>query len=128
MRNLPQCISPLVNAGINLTDALQLRKISITLHTWHEHECNGTIQRDGANGDGKPFWYSDITHKRIGRTADRERGALKRLDKIMSNYPDLTAYVQGDPRGASLYILRAKDVPEGGDIAAYYSRGLAVYR
>jgi hypothetical protein len=42
--------------------------------------------------------------------------------------PDkLTAYIQGDPRGAALYILRPGDVPEGESADAYYSRGICVY-
>ena len=46
----------------------------------------------------------------------------------MARYPALSAYVQGDPRGAAVYILRPGDVPAGADPDAYYSRGLAVYR
>lgn len=42
--------------------------------------------------------------------------------------PHLSAYVQGDPRGAALYILRPGDVPEGENAESYYSRGVAVYR
>jgi hypothetical protein len=45
----------------------------------------------------------------------------------MERYPDLTAYVQTDPRGAALYVLRPGDVPDGADVSAYYSRGIAVY-
>lgn len=37
------------------------------------------------------------------------------------------AYVQTDPRGASLYILRPGDVPEGKDANAYYTRGICIY-
>jgi len=46
----------------------------------------------------------------------------------MDNYPALSAYVQGDPRGSSLYILRAGDVPDGCNAYSYYSRGLPVYK
>ena len=47
---------------------------------------------------------------RYTRIPDRERGALKRLAKIMApRYPQLKSYVQGDPRGASLYIMREGD-------------------
>jgi hypothetical protein len=45
----------------------------------------------------------------------------------MKRYPSLSVYVQGDPRGASLYVLRPGDVPEGERADAYYSRGVAVY-
>ncbi len=99
----------------------------MTLHRWAEHECNGAIQRDGDQGDGDPFWYSTETGRRICRVPDRERGALRRLAAIMGQYPTLGSYVQGDPRGCALYILRPGDVPEGADAGSYYSRGIAVY-
>ena len=53
---------------------------------------------------------------------------LVRLAKIMKRYPTLTAYHQGDPRGASLYILRPGDIPEGADPDSHYNRGVAVYK
>lgn len=59
---------------------------------------------------------------------DRESGARRRLAKIMARYPSLSAYIQGDPRGAALCILRPGDVPEGKDADAYYSHGIAVYK
>ena len=59
---------------------------------------------------------------------DRERGALKRLAKIMARYPSLSYYIQTDPRGASLYILRLGDVPKDHLVDACYSNGIAVYR
>lgn len=37
------------------------------------------------------------------------------------------AYVQTDPRGCALYILRPGDVPAGAETDSYYSRGIAVY-
>ena len=57
-----------------------------------------------------------------------ETGALKRLDAIMARYPHLKAYVQGDPRGAALYIWTPRNAAVyGDDIDANYSRGIAVY-
>ncbi len=114
-------------AGIAYDDAEALRRISMTLKRWFEHECNGAIQRDGERGDGAPFWHSTFDGRKLYRAPDRERGALRRLDKIMARYPDLKPYVQGDPRGCALYILRPGDVPEGKDADAYYSRGVPVY-
>jgi hypothetical protein len=58
--------------------------------------------------------------------ADRETGARKRLKAIMAQYPTLTAYVQGDPRGCSLYILTADNLASGHDINSIYTRGVAV--
>ena len=124
------CIGTLQRAGIAYEDATALRRISMTLHRWFERECNGEIQRDGEYGEGKPrhFWEdSRGVYRKGGIVPDREAGAMKRLKAIMARYPALSYYVQGDPRGCSLYILRAGDVPEGQDPGAYYSRGLAVY-
>jgi hypothetical protein len=126
-------LDTLTRAGITLDDAMALRRISMTLHRWHELECgddSGCIER-GDNGEGKPFMvrWNAYTGKRMQwAIADRETGALRRLGVIMARYPSLMAYVQGDPRGAALYILRPDDVPEGKDVDAYYSRGLAVYK
>lgn len=124
----PECIAPLIRAGISEVDALVLRRLSMTLHRWHELECgtdHGCVERDETTG--KTYWLSSITGRRLP-FPDRETGARKRLGKIMARYPTLTAYVQGDPRGAALYILRPGDVPEGADVDAYYNRGLAVYK
>lgn len=52
-------------------------------------------------------------------------------DIVRQNLPAesaaLSAYIQGDPRGAALYIIRPGDVPEGEEVGAYYSRGICVY-
>lgn len=118
-------LDTLHRTGINYGDALALRRISMTLHRWHEAECNGDIQREETTD--KPCLVSPLSGRRW-RIPDRETGALKRLARIMKNYPTLSYYVQTDPRGAALYILRPGDVPEGADADAYYSRGIAVYK
>ena len=117
----------LQSLGVAQPDAEALRRISMTLHRWHEYECgidNGCIERDETTN--KPFWRSSFTGRRHPMQ-DRETGALKRLHAIMARYPNLKPYVQGDPRGAALYILRPNDVPAGADVNAYYSRGICVY-
>lgn len=114
--------------GISSNDAWTLRRISMTLHRWHEMECgtdNGCIERDDATN--KPYWVSSYNGHR-SPMPDRERGAIKRLDAIMKNYPTLQSYIQTDPRGASLYILKPGDVPPGHDVSAYYNNGVAVYK
>lgn len=128
MRRWPECIEPLKRAGITERDALALRRVAMQLHRWHELECgieSGGVERDEKTG--KCTWYNSRTGKR-SPCADRETGALKRLAKIMASYPALQFYVQDDPRGAPLYILRTKDIPTGAPMDAYYSRGLAVYK
>lgn len=121
------CLSRLESLGISTDDAWSLRRVAMTLHRWHELECGidgGCVERDEKTG--KVYWHNSYTGRRT-QFRDRETGALKRLGKIMARYPFLTPYVQGDPRGAALYILRPGDVPEGKDADGYYSRGIAVY-
>lgn len=120
-------LDQVTRCGIAFNDAQALRRISMTLKRWFEHECNGAIQRDGDQGDGAPYWHSSFDGRKLCRAPDRERGALKRLQAIMQNYPDLKPYVQGDPRGCALYIIRPGDVPDGKEPDAYYSRGIPVY-
>lgn len=126
-------IQELQRAGVSYDDACALRRISMQLHRWFEMECgdsNGAaIERDETTGKPYLTWDSGTSGKRHkSPIADRERGAEKRLAKIMARYPTLSAYIQGDCRGASLYILRPGDVPEGRQAESYYSRGIAVYK
>lgn len=119
-------IAALERIGISYQDAAALRRISMTLHRWHELECgsdNGCIERDETTG--KTYWLNAMSGRR-SPTPDRETGALKRLAEIMARYPTLGFYVQGDPRGAALYILRPGDVPAGESADVYYSRGIVV--
>lgn len=145
MSKYPECIPALVRAGISEADAFALRRVSMTLDRWHELECGDSnnhaswcITRGRKEGgefihdeNGKPFeerlWHSSNKAAYM-RIADREAGALKRLKIIMVKYPMLGYYIQGDPRGAALYILRPGDVPKGESVDSYYSRGLAVYK
>lgn len=125
---IPECVPALMLAGIAETDAYALRRIAMQLHRWHELECGteyGAVERDETTG--KTVWYNAMTGKRWP-CADKETGAKKRLAKIMQDCPSLGFYVQGDPRGAALYILRPGDVPAGANVDSYYSRGLAIYK
>ena len=48
-------IAALLRAGIGFGDAVQLRRISMQLHRWHEKECgidNGAVERDS---DGRTW-------------------------------------------------------------------------
>jgi hypothetical protein len=49
----PECIAPLIRAGISYDDAYALRRISMTLNRWFELECGtdaGAIERDETTG------------------------------------------------------------------------------
>lgn len=125
----------LESLGFTAEEAAQLRRISMTLQRWHELECGtdaGCIERDEKTN--KAYWLSESGKR--WPYADRETGALKRLAAIIKarnirqpkmEDPLMNYYIQGDPRGAALYILRPGDVPEGKDASAYYSRGICVY-
>lgn len=132
----------LLSLGFTAEEAASLRRISMTLHRWHELECGtdgGCIERDEKSD--KPYWLNSHSMRRTP-VADREKGALKRLNAIVAKRNNtqnaigatfqhpagrLSYYVQTDPRGAALYIIRPGDVPAGEDVSAYYSRGICVY-
>lgn len=140
-----ECIERLTSSGIAYADAVALRRIAMTLHRWHELECGdgndyaswcivrgkkvaGVFEYDD---DGFPYEERHAhtqNHPSYCRVPDRERGALKRLARIMAKYPAMSSYVQGDPRGASLYVLRPSDVPSGAKVDSCYSNGIAVYK
>lgn len=138
--------------GFNEEESAALRRISNTLQRWYELECgsdSGCIERDDATG--KPYWIS-YTRRYLGANdprmrspvEDREAGALRRLSKIMrdvndrrfvgdaastldSHCDDLTTYIQSDPRGAALYIIRPGDIPAGCSVESCYTRGICVF-
>jgi hypothetical protein len=146
---LTRLMDTLRSLGFTTEEAEALRRISMTLHRWHELECGDSntygswaIERED-NGDGPPYMVRH--HYRHGqgkdtvtrtRIADKERGAKKRLAAILQRvnveprpnkvFP-LEAYIQTDPRGAALYIIRPGDVPAGENVDAYYNRGICVY-
>jgi len=99
-----------------ITDvARTLRRAQLTLHRWSEEMCNGTIQREGPDGDGKPFrvWQTPWTvnrttgkmyaEERRTPVPDREAGALRRVAKVCQE-AGLHFYHQTDPRGCQLYV------------------------
>lgn len=120
--------------GIGYDEAQALRRISMTLSRWGELECGDSndrtswgIERDESTD--KPYM---VYHPHNGKSyrvkvADREKGALKRLQAIVAHYPDFVAYHQTDPRGCAVYLVRKSDIPEGASIDSVYSRGIAVY-
>lgn len=128
--------------GFTECEADKLRRISMTLRRWHELECGidgGCIERD--DGTDKPYWRSERTGRRTP-VADREKGARRRLLAILRDVngrraerasfvdnlrDDLSAYVQTDPRGAALYIMRPTDLVNGANIESCYTRGICVY-
>lgn len=133
--NRNRTYNALQSVGFTFDECEKLRRISMTLHRWHELECGNSndwaswaIERDEQTEI--PYMvthhYNRPNPTRY-RVADRENGAKKRLAKILESKPGISAYIQGDPRGAALYILRPGDIPEGKEAASYYNRGICIY-
>lgn len=123
--------------GFTTTETEALLKAERALQRWHELECGTgndrvsvSVERDEESG--KPFrrvQYMGAGGKWIDRKEpcrDMEKAALKRVASVLEGKAGLSAYIQGDPRGCALYILRDGDVPEGENAESYYSRGIPV--
>lgn len=129
--------------GFTYDEANRIRRIELTLSRWSELECGNynnyaswAIERDEKtevpymvrcqHADGKTYRT---------RIADREAGALRRLQQIMAAHPALWFYHQGDPRGCAVYIGRKADIralnPDKASgvehlpLDQYYTRGVA---
>lgn len=103
-------LAALAERSVTARDARALRRIAAALHRWHELECGderGILFRDER---GRPFWETFATGECVP-APDREKQAERRLADVMARYPALSVYVSGDPRGATLWILRPDDVP-----------------
>lgn len=128
-----EVLNRLQAAGISYEHANALRRISMILSRWSELECGDgneycswAIERDEVTDKPYMVTYPHDGLSRRSPVADREKGALKRLQAIVSHYPDYVAYHQTDPRGCAVYLVRKSDVPEGTSIDSVYNRGIAV--
>jgi len=105
----------LQNRGIDIswTDAGTLRKAERTLQHWFEQECGNSdnykswaIERDEETDLPYMVTYPHNGNKaRRHRIADRETGAIKRIDALCKRL-GIYHYIQTDPRGASLYVSK----------------------
>jgi hypothetical protein len=131
-------LDSLTRSGISSEDLQPLRRISMTLRRWFELECGtGTdtvsesVERDEETD--KPYkriQYVGAGNKWIDKRypiADKEKGAIKRLDVLRAKYPALIFYVQTDPRGCALYAVPVSSIREGEDISSIYNRGIDIY-
>ncbi len=114
---LARLLNRLAELGFSFSEAQRLRRIEGTLSRWSTEECNGTIQREGDDGEGKPFRVNAGNFGFGGKWTenrypipDREAGARKQLAAIMAEHPKLWHYIQGDPRGCALYVGRKSDL------------------
>ena len=130
-RKIPESVFRLRMAGFSSDDAWALRRCSMTLHRWFERECIGEIEEDEDGRAWGLYMHGERLYmhgERRYRIPNRRAGAERTIKAIMFRYPTMRAYIQTDPRGCSLYILREGDVPEGGRDREYYSRGIPVFK
>lgn len=119
--------SRLENRGFSFDECEALRRIGMTLSRRFEAECNGEIQRDESTGIPYRYPNPGMSNYRY-KISDREAGAMRRLGKILANHPGWDAYIQGDPRGCSLYLYEHDSVPVCTSVESCYSSiGLAIY-
>lgn len=91
-----------------------------------------TVKEFEYDDTGKPYiekHYHNENKARYTNIPDREAGARKRLAAILAKYPALHAYIQTDPRGASLYILTSEHIARDDNrpLDEIYNNGVAVY-
>jgi hypothetical protein len=131
-KRLIELFGRLQELGFTYNEAVSLRRIEMTLQRWGEKECgdgsNWAIERDETTG--KPFnvWHGEGKPSRHP-IADREAGALRRLEGIVinrntRNENQVAYYHQSDPRGCALYLIKGEDITK--PIDQIYYRGLAV--
>lgn len=132
--NYRRTVNRLCEVGFGLSDIESLFKIERTLHRWGEMECGDSndckswaIERDEKTGvpymvehmhvearPGGSMYGNHGTYRT--RVADREAGALRRLNAIVpppgaAETSPAFAYHQGDPRGCALYIIPKDRIP-----------------
>jgi broad specificity polyphosphatase/5'/3'-nucleotidase SurE len=101
-------LAELVEKGIKGRDAIELQRISRSLHKSDENSCN--------------YGLTTCQEK-------REENLEKKAQEIATRY-NMTAYHQGDPRGWSLYLVTQEQLDKakerGSDIHSMHDRGIAV--
>lgn len=134
----------MADLGFSYDESVKLRRIEMTLHRWSELECGDSndycswsVERDETTQKPYLVTYPHSEGKSRRRLiADRESGALRRLQQIMAKHADLWFYHQTDPRGCALYIGRKTDLRvlnasrasgvENLPLDVHYTRGMAV--
>lgn len=112
-----ELIRNLESMGFSFYEAMKLRRIEMTLQRWGELCCGNSndyqswsIERDETTDKPRMVYHPHNGKSHSHVIADREKGALKRLAKIMAAHPDFVAYHQTDPRGCALYIVAKKEL------------------
>jgi hypothetical protein len=115
----------LAQAGVSMVDGIALKNAAAGLHRWYEAECgNGRFCINRDNDTGKPYRdYGDTGRRYYIR--DMEKANENKISGIMAKHPELGFYLQGDPRGATLYIYKLEELAGRNVRSCYNSVALA---
>jgi hypothetical protein len=108
-------------------DIAKLLRIEKKLRRWHELQCGveaGHVEEVGGEGSGK--WEFVNRHGNRSPIRDPGKQADKALNVFTAENPDLFFYVQTDPRGCALYLLKKSDAQSGEKLGSVYCRGVAI--
>lgn len=111
--------------GISRDDYRALRRLGLKLRQWFQDECDGSIQTDETSGI--TYRYDEETHKRIGEIRNLVPGWIRRAEEIVANRPEFVLFVQGDCRGAPIYLLPKDKLGENDPDSIYSSIGYCIY-
>lgn len=117
----------LAHFNLSPDDIAKLLRIEKKLRRWHELQCGvdaGRVEEVGGEGSGK--WEFVNRHGNRSPIRDAGKQARKALNACTAGNPDLIFYVQTDPRGYALYLLKKSQVETGEDVNAVYNRGVAI--
>ena len=98
-----------------IPDILDAVKAAGKIHRADELVCNGCAYQ---TDDGQ---WVDLGNSPCRSPYGR---AMATLDKIVARYPGFSWHHQGDPRGASVYILPPGSVRDGETVEQAYMRGV----
>ena len=106
MLNRYNCVDALCRAGISHTDAIALRRISMTLHRWHELEC----------GDSNDYYYFCLVRgKRTSTREKTEQGLNVRVDTFEhddAGKPFIERHENRSTRGDGKYRAYWSPIPD----------------
>jgi len=132
-QRISELYARLMALGLSYDESAELLRIERTLHNWAEQECGDgndhaswAIERDETTGIPFRVVYPHTGQSYRTQIADREGGAIRRLERMFKRHRGLWWYQQTDPRGCALYVGETKDIPSGVLLDSCYSRGIAV--
>lgn len=123
----PRLAQSLADFNLSPDEIAKLLRLEKKLSRWHELQCGldaGHVEEVGGEGSGK--WEFVNRHGNRSPIRDAGKQARKVLNAFTAENPDLYFFVQPDPRGCALYLLKKSQVESGERLNAVYSRGVAI--